>query len=61
MELTGFILIGLGATALVAVSLSGELSAFFTGYTPSVLGVIVVIAGLVLLFVGEVMQKNRLR
>jgi hypothetical protein len=54
-------LIGLGATALVAFSLSGELSVFFTGYTPSVLGAIMVIAGLVLLFVSEVMQKNRLR
>jgi hypothetical protein len=59
METGGCISIGLGAMMLVAFSLSTELAFFFPGYTPLALGAIMVVAGLVLLFVGEAKQKKR--
>ena len=59
MEIGGFISIGLGAMMLVAFSLSDELAVFYPGYTPLVLGAIMIGAGLVLLFVGEAKQKRK--
>jgi hypothetical protein len=61
MEIAGFISIGLGAMMLLAFSLSDELAVFFPGYTPLILGAIMVIAGLVLLFVCELIRKKRIR
>jgi hypothetical protein len=57
MEIAGFISIGVGAMTLLAFSLSNELAVFFPGYTPLVLGAIMLIAGLLLVWLCYLSAK----
>lgn len=58
MELAGFILLMLGALLLLAFSLSADLAAFVSGNNTLIIGASMVVAGLVLLYLCDVKQKN---